>query len=293
MATLSDLVAALSHITCLPEASVFAYGRFAREGGLIEQRGRGRGAAVMELQDAANLLIAVGGTAVTREAADAIRKYRPMRGAIYDFAPPGLRDLFLTWIKPLGLKILDQHEFGTEYGLKAPLGEFVEFLITEGAFGGLVELMRRIPVGEVPFELWAEWKRTNSPYLYASFDLLHEKGLLQFKPTDQVKIGEDLEASITFVRTGPRVDFEIKRMITSPETVFQISFYPPKRRSRLENAALRITATLTHDALVGLGLVLTNQIAAKLLKSPRQLASIYERQSRGQLDGSATAAGSK
>src|SRR5262244_3366259 len=82
MANLSELVSGLSVVTGVPEATVFAYGRFAREAGLIAQRGRGRGAATMGPEDAANLVIAVGGTAVTREGGEAINIYRPMRGLI-------------------------------------------------------------------------------------------------------------------------------------------------------------------------------------------------------------------
>jgi hypothetical protein len=71
MATLSDLVTTLSWATSIPEATVFAYGRFAREAGFISQSGRGKGAAKMALTDAANLLIAIGGTAIS------VRRVKP------------------------------------------------------------------------------------------------------------------------------------------------------------------------------------------------------------------------
>ena len=61
MATLSNLVSALAQVTGLPEATVFAYGRFAREAGLISQAGRGLGGAQMTATDATNLLFAVCG----------------------------------------------------------------------------------------------------------------------------------------------------------------------------------------------------------------------------------------
>ena len=96
MATLSELVEGLAYVTRIPEATVFAYGRFAREAGAINQKGRGRAAAEMSATDAANLLIAVGGTAVTREAGDAVRRYRPMRGSIYDFSRAPIKDVILT-----------------------------------------------------------------------------------------------------------------------------------------------------------------------------------------------------
>src|SRR5262249_35024787 len=137
MANLSELVSGLSVVTGVPEATVFAYGRFAREAGLIAQRGRGRGAATMGPEDAANLVIAVGGTAVTRESGEAIKIYRPMRGVIFDFED-SLRDMFLTWLKPLGLEIVDQGEFGKQYVLNTDFGSFLEFLICEAGQGDLV-----------------------------------------------------------------------------------------------------------------------------------------------------------
>jgi hypothetical protein len=276
MANLSDLVSGLAVVTGVPEATVFAYGRFAREAGLIAQRGRGRGAATMEPEDAANLLIAVGGTAVTREGGEAIKTYRPMRGTIFDFED-SLRDIFLTWLEPLGLEIVDQGEFGTLYGLKADFGSFLQFLICEAGRGGLVKLMRRIPVAELPGELWVEWKRTHSENLELSLDLLIDRGLLKPKPAEQVVMGEDLELALTFVRTGPRVDVEFKRMWDSSQTVFQLTFEPTKR-SRSRGGALRVSAEFTHDALVALGMVLTNHIDPKLV-TPRRLTTVYERQS--------------
>jgi hypothetical protein len=286
MASLSDMVTGLALVTGVPEATVFAYGRFAREAGLITQRGRGRGAATMGLGDAANLLIAVGGTGVTRDAGHAIRVYRPMRGMIFDFED-SLRDMFLTWLEPLGVEIVAQDNFGTHCRLKSDFGTFTEFLINEAASGKLVELMRRIPVGEVPFELWAEWKRTNSENLHLSFDLLLDRGLLKWKPAEEVVMGEDLELALTFVRTGPRIDVEFIRMWDSAETVFQLSFEPAKR-SRRGHAALRVSAQFTQDALVALGMILTNQIAPKSFNSPRRLAAIYQMQSMSSVEGTSS-----
>ena len=78
MASLSDLVESLSRVSGVAEATVFAYGRFAREADAIAQKGRGRGAASMTAKDAANLLIAIGGTPITREAGQAVKTFRPL-----------------------------------------------------------------------------------------------------------------------------------------------------------------------------------------------------------------------
>jgi len=80
LATLSELVSQIAELTDIPKATIFAYGRFAREGGLISQKGRGRGGASMTATDVANFLIALGGTSVTREAANAIALFRRMVG---------------------------------------------------------------------------------------------------------------------------------------------------------------------------------------------------------------------
>src|SRR5215471_16707790 len=101
MATLSDLVTALAGVTGLPESMVFAYGRFARQAGLISQKGRGRSAAAMTLTDAVNLLIAVAATGVTREAGSAVESFRSLKqGRLYDLAG-GLSTALLRWLEPL------------------------------------------------------------------------------------------------------------------------------------------------------------------------------------------------
>jgi hypothetical protein len=85
MATLNDLVSEIADQTNFSKAAVFGFGRFAREAGLIKQGGRGKGGARIAEQDAANLLIAIGGASITREAPEAIRLFRPMHGYA-DFA---------------------------------------------------------------------------------------------------------------------------------------------------------------------------------------------------------------
>jgi hypothetical protein len=266
MATLSELVACVARATRIPEATVFAYGRFSRESGRITQKGRGRAAAEMSATDAANLLIAIGGTSVTRGAGQAIRKYRPMRGDIYDFSPGSIKDVILRWLNPLGLELADQRESGTDYRLKADFGEFMEFVLIQAASGELQDLLRKIPTAEIPDDLWAEWTRAGSEYLQESMDTLVEKGVVKIKSPDRIRFGEDVELAITFVRTQPRVDVEFKRMWEGAETVFQVTFYPPRREpSGFEG--LRVAATLTQHAIFGAARILTGQRAPKALKS--------------------------
>ena len=279
MATLSELVEGLAYVTRIPEATVFAYGRFAREAGAINQKGRGRAAAEMSATDAANLLIAVGGTAVTREAGDAVRRYRPMRGSIYDFSRAPIKDVILTWLKPLGLLLDDQHETGPEFRLKADFGEFMEFLLVEAATGGLQRLLRRIPAAEIPDDLLASWIRTDSEHLDEDVDDWVEKGLVQLKAPDEIRFGEDVELAITFVRTYPRVDVEFKRMWRGAETVFQVTFYPARSVSA-EIDALRVAATLTQHAIFGVAWLLSNQLRPEALRG-RGLLRLDQRLRRG------------
>ncbi len=201
MAILSDLVEALANLTEIPEATIFAYGRFARERGLIAQKGRGRGAAKMELEDAVNLLIALGGTAVTREAGDAIRRYRPMPGTIYQgHAETVSPTEILKWLAPLGFTLTGKDE-ASEYNLGASLGDFLQFLIAEAISGGLVSFMQSITT----------W-------------LLDHRGV---RILGKKIIGKDLGITITFARTAPQVDVEFLRHWGGNTTnkVFQISFF--------------------------------------------------------------------
>jgi hypothetical protein len=153
MATLSNLVSALDGCG-VPQATVFAYGRFAREAGLIAQKGRGRGAATMTATDAANLLIAIGGTDVTREAASAINIYRPMKAAYYrdkkgmSFAP------LAQWCEPLGLEHTNAPSESAGENLwidgprcvsKGDFGNLVEFLIMQAGLDNLMDWQASLP----------------------------------------------------------------------------------------------------------------------------------------------------
>jgi hypothetical protein len=136
MATLSDLVSVLARVTGLPEATVFAYGRFAREAGLVSQGGRGRGGAQMTATDATNLLLALCGTRVTREAGKAIVALRPLAGEIgaaYNKPPLQLTE----WLDRYSLFAMAQT--GNSLLL---LGTFVDYIVTEASNGQFEELVR-------------------------------------------------------------------------------------------------------------------------------------------------------
>jgi hypothetical protein len=279
MATLSDLVTAVAGATGLPEATVFAYGRFARQAKLISQKGRGRSAASMSLHDAANLIIAVAGTGITREAAATIRNFRSMKGRLFNFSG-GLEPVFLQWLRPLGLMATAKNEFGNDYELQSDFGLVLEYLISATLNGGLAALFRQIPVAEVPGELWSEWKRTQSVHLHQSVDLLIEQGLICPKRADDLAFGEDISLEIAFNRLGQSVDIEFRRMWDSPETIFVASFSPKRRIQKSPPDDLRLVATITQHSLAAAGLVVSNMISPSAVRSHGPMDYLFAQQFR-------------
>ena len=254
MATLSDLTSNLARVTGLPEATVFAYGRFAREGGKIEQKGRGRGAATMTVKDAANLLIAVAGTPVTREAPAAVRDFRNMTGLVY-FARDDLEPTFKKWLQRVGLHRKTKHWF-----VEPTFGTFLEFLLVQAANGQLAHLLRGIPTTEIPPSLWRKWKKAGD-WPAASVDELVEGGHIKTKPVKDVAIGEDVSLKVTFDRSLPQVDVEIQRMWDNVEDLLLIRFGPSTVHPSdlVDNAAdFRATVTVTQNTLMALGLTVAD-----------------------------------
>jgi hypothetical protein len=157
MATLSELVSVLAKTTGLPPATVFAYGRFAREAGLISQKGHGRGAAQMSPTDAANLLIAVAGTGVTKEAGAAIKAFRSLSLAVWDDTlgdSPG-RLLIKEWLTQLGpieesSRLEGKPDDPRPCRLKCTFGDFVTFLIETAANSDFLGFLRKVAILEEP-----------------------------------------------------------------------------------------------------------------------------------------------
>ena len=78
MAKLSDLIPATASVLGVPEKTVAIYARHLREARLITTGGRGPGSADMTPRDCANLLIAIMGAEYAKDAAQVIKKYRPI-----------------------------------------------------------------------------------------------------------------------------------------------------------------------------------------------------------------------
>src|SRR5581483_11014708 len=69
----SELVEVLADATGVERATLTRYARFAREGGLLAQSGRGKSAARMRPRDAVNLLICTLANGIAQEAPAQIR----------------------------------------------------------------------------------------------------------------------------------------------------------------------------------------------------------------------------
>lgn len=75
MATPGQMVKKVSETLGVPEATVTVYDRALAEAGYRSKGGRGRSAAKMTAVDVANLLIAVAGTSVAKDAVQAVAEY--------------------------------------------------------------------------------------------------------------------------------------------------------------------------------------------------------------------------
>jgi hypothetical protein len=281
MAALSDLVTAIAGVTGLPEATVFAYGRFARQAGLISQKGRGHSAASMSLTDATNLLLAVAATGVTREAGTAIETFRSLkRGRLYDFSA-GRSPVILSLLAPFGIRALGPGENAFE--LKVDFGRFFEHLITGTLNGDLAAVFTRIPVAEIPEELWLKWRRAKSVHLDESMDLLVKRGLVQPKKPSDLEFGQDISLEIKFSRLVPAVEVEFLRMWDSPQTVFALTFGPDRGAQARAPHDMRLVATLTQHTLAAVGLVQTNRVRASAVRSYKPMDALFSEQFRGRI----------
>jgi hypothetical protein len=253
MATLSDLVAVVSKLTGLPEATVFAYGRFARQAGLIQQAGRGHNAASMTISDAANLLIAVAGTAVTREAGSAIETFRSLRnGIFYDWVPsaalmPGLEFLQHHGVSP--------REAGQPLRVQGSFGPFLEFLIESTLNGRLSEFFSKVPVAEIPSNLWAAWIREKSPNCDKTMEELVSEGLVSPVSRTELEFGEHINVEVTLSRLVPSVEIEFLRMWESVQCVAAITFGPKRGGQARGQHRLQLEATFDQHTLAAVGLV--------------------------------------
>ena len=217
MAALSDLVSVLARTTGLPEAEVFAYGRFAREAGFISQKGRGRGAAQMSTRDAANLLIAIMGTDVTREAGKAIDRYRALTG--YAEKPVGRGgQVFFDWISPPGIQ-RDETPLW-DYLLDFDFGRFLEFLIDAAKNDEIRRLLRSVELMDRTPENYALAEQ----HPRANIETLLDLGAKKLDPNLAI-IGVEKALSVVVNRSDLVIAVEFSRSQRGRhETLWHLTF---------------------------------------------------------------------
>lgn len=263
MATLNDLTETLAHVTGLQRATAFAYGRFAREAGFISQKGRGANAALMTFRDAANLLLAVGGTGTTREAGDAIKAFRALEG----ISTGRLEEPFAEWLKPLGLTKIAK--FGEKLPLlEANFGTFIEFIMREASTGRLNDVLRSMPVPEID-------GRTFNRYLLkpnSTATLLADTRVAR-KPPFEVVIGweKDVWIELEFNRTNPTAWIHFRRNAMQTEDVCSLMFRPRKPVGQRDMA---VTTSFTQTTVAALGYCVTNGPLPRHARNTDELESL-------------------
>lgn len=284
MPALSELVTVVSAITGIPEATVFAYGRFARQGGLISQKGRGRRAAEMSTTDTANLLIAIAGSDVTNEAATTIKTFRSLRhGRVYCFAGTGARNsemALLSWLlNTVGVKSDDGR--AADYELQKDFGSFFETLLRGIMTGAVAQIFSEIPVADIPENLWSIWAREKNPNQAKSVEELIELGFGTVKNPRDLEFGEDIQLEIKFSRLVPAVEVEFIRIWGGiPQVVHSIA-YGPERGAQAKGAHhLRVHATLTQHSLAAAALALTGKFKISALKTFKPVEWLFWNQLR-------------
>lgn len=174
----------------------------------------------MNATDAANLLMAIAGTATTRDAAKAVRQFRPLAGRYY--GPVEEEELSARvvhqWLQPLRPKLI--RDFPTnEFRLTATFGEFLEYLIQSAANGSFSHFLRSIPA----LAQSKKNERLRRKYLWANPDNLIFLGATRAQP-QEVRIGLDVGIQITFDRRRPLVEVKFHRKIPMMDQFFTILF---------------------------------------------------------------------
>lgn len=202
---------------------MFAYGRFAREAGLISQGGRGLGGAQMTATDATNLLFAMCGSRVTRDAGKAIAALRPLQGEITGASsreiPPQLKE----WSCQYSSFALEQTG---EVQLR--LGTFVDYLISETCKGKLEDLVRSLKIYDVP-----RLNEYPDPKFEEAIETFHKnKLLLPIKKADAIDVFDDVGLGLSFNSTLDHAFFHINYNLFLGNNSLGIEFgqiiFPPK-----------------------------------------------------------------
>ncbi|UQD95731.1 hypothetical protein [Bradyrhizobium japonicum] len=292
MATLSNLVETIAGVTGLPAATVFAYGRFARQAGVIGQSGRGRSAAEMNIADAANLLIAIGGTGVTREAGSTVETFRNLRnGRFYDFQGADFLAAGISFLASHGVRP------GTSPGargvrIQGDFGKFLEFLINSTLTGQLANLFRHIPAAEIPSDLWAQWiNEKDNPHRHKRMEDLIKEGLIMPHQPETLKFGEHVNVEVRFNRLIPSVEIEFLRDWDGPQVMGVVTFGPDRGGKANGAHRLQLTAGFTQHTLAAVALVVDNKASPSAVATLRPVEALFARQFSAAKPGDRSAKG--
>lgn len=276
MATLSSLVEAIAGVTGLPTATVFAYGRFARQAGVIGQSGRGRSAAEMSIEDAANLLIAIGGTGVTREAGSTVETFRNLKnGRFYDFQGADFLTAAIAFFATHGIR--PNSSPGTRSAkIPGDFGKFFQFLISSTLTGQLADLFRDIPAAEIPSDLWAQWiSEKDSPHRHKRMEDLIKEGLITPYQPESLKFGEHINVEVRFNRLVPSVEIEFLRDWDGPQVMGVVTFGPDRGGKAKGAHRLQITAGFTQHTLAAAALVVECMVSPSAVATLKPVEALF------------------
>jgi hypothetical protein len=294
MATLNDLVEAVAGVTGLPRANVFAYGRFARQARMIGQLGRGRSAAEMTFSDAANLLIAVAGTAVTREAGATVKKFRSLKnGRCYFFLPAAeprssasIETGVMEFLASYGLRS-SEHAGDLMVKIPGDFGGFLEFLISCTLDGKLAQIFRKIPTAEIPSDLWEKWEKNGNPHRDKTVEQLFDEGLITPAPAPTLEFGVHFSVVIHFNRLVPSVEIEFLRDWDGAKLMAAITFGPERGGSALGPHRLQLAAEFTQHTLAAVALVVRNLVRPSSIHTLKAIDYLFAQQFRSEADRAA------
>jgi hypothetical protein len=258
----------------------------------------------MTIKDAANLLIAIGGTAVTREAGKAIKRFRNLPATEWNVNNQEAVDLYATWLTPLispvvtlgdwtatGVpnttdhlrsSVLGREKRETWYHYPSPMndqspypdfGRFIEFLIEQAMSGDLIKAFRKIAVADISqasdLDVY-EGSRTVD-------ELILERSCPAIPP-EQKKFGPagHIRMFIEFDRIEPRVHIEVTRLGLRPEVVFEFDF---DRGSLQEGSDFNVTARIGLNSVMVLGALLSGRKIPKKIRTGGQLTTFLYDQS--------------
>lgn len=268
MATLTDLIQVLARITGVPEATLFATGRFAREAGYISQAGRGRGGAEMTVTDAANLLIGACGPMVIKDAPRAIQLFRTQKGNVR----LGSRGLFrlneicsLLGIEGLSL---NHTSYGEVADLSFDFGYFLERMIGQSANLELLRFLKGAPVAVYSIEA-----------SYSAFDPISEaheviKSLPQVRKLsalsyEEIELGTHSWLDFRFDRALGSVQAEIGYFVGDdvPAAEFDFGHQKKGRTDSRSLGDLGLVCRISELTILALGFALANRDLPTSLKS--------------------------